>query len=98
LRQHAQRGQSTHIIQQTVLVQPFRQRHGIQRLALLGQLRNRAKDQAVITTVEILLVYRVSNRIPCTVIQHQPAQHGLLGLDRVWRHLESTRVGLEDVC
>ena len=61
------------------------------RLVARDELRDRAEDQPMIGAVEILGDHDVRDLVPRALIQHQPAEQRLLGLDRVRRQAELIR-------
>ena len=58
---------------------------GIARLVALDQAGDRREDQPVIVAVKILGEHPVGDLIPGRGIEHQSAEHRLLGLDRMRR-------------
>ncbi|MCG3769788.1 MAG: hypothetical protein JW384_00919 [Nitrosomonadaceae bacterium] len=65
---------------------------------MLNQLTYMAVDEAVILTVKVILNDHICNLVPCMIIQHQSAQHRLLGLYRVrWRLIGLDRLIITDV-
>ncbi len=63
----------------------------VRRLVALDELRDRAEDQPMIGAVEVLDVDDVRDLVPGALVQHQPAEQRLLGLDRVRRQAELVR-------
>ncbi len=74
-------------------LEPVAERHRIVGHALVRQVLDRAKDQAMILAVEVPFVEPISNAIPRFRSQHQAAEYGLLGLDRMRRHAQCLDVG-----
>ncbi len=64
-------------------------RDHVGRLALLDELRDVPEDAPVIVAVEIVDGDRIADAIPRAVVEEQPAEHRLLGLDRVRRDLQA---------
>ena len=98
LHQGAQRCETAHVIQQFVLPQPFRERHGVERAVTVGQFGDGAEDQAVIAAVKILFDDMIGHLVPGGVVEHQPAQYGLLRLQRMRRHFQDIGIGANYVC
>lgn len=88
LRQFAEIGQAADLGQLSFLLQLLGEGHHVDRLVGLGQLVDGAEDQAMVMAVEIAVGHRIRHTLPGVVVQHQATQHGLLGLDRVRRHLQ----------
>ena len=61
------------------------------RLIAADELRDRAEDQPMVGPVEVLAVDDVRDLVPGALVQHQPAEQRLLGLDRVRRQAELVR-------
>ena len=59
--------------------------HRIAAAALLGHGADGLEDQAVIVTMEVVRRDDVGNGIPGCGVQHEAAEYGLFGLDRVRR-------------
>ena len=75
-------------LQFIALAQEFGNRHDIAGIAVLGQLVNCGKDQAVVFAVEVVGNDQVRDLLPGLVIEHQTAKQGLLSLYGVRRHLQ----------
>ena len=52
---------------------------------MLDELPDVLEDEPVIGPVEIVLAEQVGDLVPRGVVEEQPAQHGLLGLERLRR-------------
>src|SRR5690606_13750430 len=78
-------GAAADLLRIALRVEPLAQGHRVERLALLGQLADRAVDQLVVAAVEVLLHQHVADGVVRLRRQHQATQHRLLGLDRVRR-------------
>ena len=78
-------------------LQAFGNRQRIGRLVVLDQQRYVAVNLAMISAVEIAVADLIGNFFPCGVVEQQPAQHRLLGLERVRRQLERVdlRIAIE---
>ena len=74
-------GKAAARFQLVITFQLFSQRHRIQRLVIRGKIGDRFKDQLMITTEEVFGGQTIRHSIPAAVIQHQPAEHGLLGFN-----------------
>ncbi len=68
--------------------QPLRNRDHVERPGAVGKRTDGLEDEAVVVAVEILLRNHVGDAVPGGIVQHQPAEDGLLGFDGVRRHLE----------
>ncbi|MDQ1092891.1 hypothetical protein QE400_002304 [Xanthomonas sacchari] len=73
-------------LQLALRFEPLAQGHRVERAPLLGQLADRAVDQLVIAPVEVLVGELVVDPVVGLRRQHQAAEYGLFGLDRVRRH------------
>ena len=72
--------------------------HG-QRVGGLAMLDERAdvlKDHPVIGAVKVLLRDEIGDPVPGRVIEQQPSQHRLLGLDRLGRDPRGLELGVLD--
>ena len=87
-RERAQIGQPADLIEQPLALEVPGQRDGIAGLAALDQTRDRFEYQAVIVSVEILGDDAIGNLVPGRRIEHQPAEHRLLRLDRMRRQAQ----------
>ena len=88
LGQLPQVSQTTHLINQAVPVELFCQGHHVKRLITRGQTGQCAKNQAVVMAIEIHFAEQFDNPLPGRIFQHHPAQHCLLGFNRVRRNLQ----------
>ncbi|MCY1413274.1 hypothetical protein D9M71_287020 [compost metagenome] len=91
LRQLGEIGQAADLRQLAFLVQLLGQGDHVERLVALGELVDRPEDQSVVVAVEVAVGYRIQHPLPGVVVQHQAAQHRLLGFDRMRRNLEGGR-------
>lgn len=87
-RQLGQVGEAADRIQLAFLLQRFGQGDEVDRLAHLQQTLHLGKDQAMRAAEEVVGDHALRHVVPALVIQHQTAQHRLLGLQRVRRHLQ----------
>jgi hypothetical protein len=69
-------------------------RDHVGRLGLRDQLADVVEDQPVVVAVEIVLVDEIGDAIPGGIVQQQPPEHRLFGLDGVRRHLEGIELGI----
>ena len=88
-RQRPQVGQPAHLIEQSLALQVPGQGDGIAGLAALDQAGDGFENQPMIVAVEILGDDAVGDLVPGRGVQHQPAEHGLLRLDRMRRQAQA---------
>src|SRR5690606_9481652 len=88
LRQFAEIGATAHLRQMPFLVQLLGQGHHVERRIALGQGEDGTEDQPVVMAIEVAIGNLIEHPCPGAGIQHQAAEHGLLGLDGMRRHLE----------
>ncbi len=75
-------------------LQALGDRQCVGRLAVLDQPADVLEDGAVVGAVEIALGDDVRDPVPRGVVEQQPAEHGLLGLDRLGRHARGFDLGI----
>ena len=92
-RQRAQVGQAADLIEQPLASRCPGQGHGIAGLIALDEAGDRLEDQPVIVAVEILRQHPIRDLVPCGGVEHQAAEHGLLGFDRVRRQAHAIAAG-----
>jgi hypothetical protein len=73
--------------------EPLTQRHRVAGLAGLRQFADRAEDELVVAAIEVLFGQAICHLIPGPLGQHQAAQHGLFGFDRVRRNARRIEAG-----
>ena len=95
LRQRGQIGQAAGAITILATFDRLIHRHHIGRTALLQQTQDVAPDAAMVITIEIGLDQHVADLVDGTVVDHQSAQHRLLGLDGMRRHLQLQQLGID---
>jgi hypothetical protein len=66
-----------------VAVQPLGNRDHVEWTRLVGEGVDGLEDQAMVVAIEVMQGYDVGDLVPCGVVQHQAAEHGLFGFDRV---------------
>jgi hypothetical protein len=88
LGQVAEVGQAAGVVEFAGRVEALGKGHRVARFGALDQRLDGAEDQPVIAAVEVLLAERAGEAIPAGVVEQQPTEHGLLGLDRVGWDLE----------
>ena len=76
-------GTLTHLVQLAARLEPLADGHRVEGLLLGGQLGDGPENQLVVAAVEVLGRHHVRHVPPGPRHQHQPAQHGLLGVDAV---------------
>jgi len=74
-------GEAAGVVQLALVVELLGEGDHVEGAAALGERRDRVKDQLVLAPVEVALADPVGNLVPGPVLEHQPAEHGLLGLD-----------------
>jgi hypothetical protein len=86
--ERTQVGNAAHRLQVLGALQAFRQGNHVRRPAALDQLDDVVIDQPMVAAVEIGLGEQIGDAIPGRVVEQQAAEHGLLRLHRVGRHLD----------
>ena len=87
-RQLSQIGQPADRLEQFIFLQPLGQSDHIIWFCIVGQRVDGAEYFAVVATVEVALGESFDDLQPCFIVEHQPAEHRLLGFDGVGRNLE----------
>ncbi len=72
----------------TVALELLAYRDRIGRLIALDEIRDRAEDQPVVGAVEVFDAQNVCDLVPRALVEHEPAQQRLLGLDRMRRETQ----------
>ncbi|MNR17922.1 hypothetical protein D3C85_1346140 [compost metagenome] len=90
LGQFAQVAQAAGLAALAFLVQLLVQGYHVERGVLIGQLVDRAENQAVVMPIEIAVGDLIEHTLPGAVVQHQATEHSLFGLDGMRRHLEGS--------
>jgi hypothetical protein len=62
---------------------------GVGRLVALDERSDGGEDQAMVGAIEIVTADYVGNLIPGALVEHEAAEHRLLGFDRVRRQPEA---------
>ncbi len=88
-RERAQVGEPPDLFEQALALEVPGERDRITGLAAFDETRDRLEDQAVIVAVEILGDDPIGDLVPGGRIEHEPAEHRLLGFDRVGRQAQS---------
>ena len=88
LRQRPEIGRPAGLVLVLACLDRLRHRHDVGRLGRLDQPRDMAEDAAVVVAVEILRRDQVGDAVESLVVEQQPAQQRLLGLDRMRRDLQ----------
>ena len=83
-----------HQLRLPLRLEPFAQRHRVERPVAVGHLADRTVDQLVVAPVEIALDQLVADPVVGFRRQHQAAEHGLLGLDRMRRDAQLVDAGI----
>jgi len=71
-----------------VAVEPFRDRDYVEGFVVVGQSLHGAVDRAVIAPIEVIRGDALCDMHERIVVEHQAAEHSLLGLDRMRRYLQ----------
>ena len=88
-RQRTQVGQAADLIEQSLALQMPGQGDGIAGLVAFDQPGDGLENQPVIVAVEILGDHAVGDLVPGGGIQHQSAEHRLLGFDGMRRQAQA---------
>ena len=98
LGERAEVGEAACLLEQALAVEPLREGDHVEGPAGLGERRDGAEDQAVVAAVEVLLRDAVGDPVPGLVVEHEAAEHGLLGGDAVGRQPQALAAGIGQGC
>ena len=75
-------------------LEPLAQGDRVEGFVLFAQLADGAVDEPVVTPVEVVFGEEVADAVERIGGQHEPAQHGLFGLDRLGRQAKGVDLGV----
>ena len=87
-RDRAEVGEPADLLEPALALEVLGDRDGVAGPADLHDLDDRLEDEPVVAAVEVRGHDDVGDRVPGVGIEHQPAEHGLLRLDRVGRRAD----------